>query len=324
MGIGGSHGIAPEDLSVLRLDPDTMLFKSRKDKDASYILTQKDSPFANFCLLAESIVKTRDSLIRTYDPRPEPSDSDDDDIATELFSESSDAEPPVEPKQTRRADEESGLMASEDHTTILNGQRIESHGGELDPSMRRRTNTSPPPRPGDEQWVVSVDREGEVKHRNPPKSFIPGAFDRSTLLRLMPSALDGEGAEEQEFCCINSIEMWNAYSVYISIRSVDMGLIRAIDNGDLDLSTNSMTSTQSPADAMRDKINDWRAGYADHIMSYNAATDLFIAKVTDHLGREASRGDADAKGILGLVHALSKYRAVTIPTDPRVDNGDTR
>ncbi len=320
MGQGGSGGIPPEDLSVMRLASDTILFKSKKDKNLSYILSQKDSPFVNFCLLAESIVKTRDSLVRAYAPRQDASFSDDNDVG--LFDSSgADTEPPSPPNpvETRLPDEESGggmqmsgggmQMTENDHATVFNGQRVESFGNELDPNMRRRAQS--PPRNGDEQWVVSVDKGSRAKRRDPPTSSIPGTIAHSTLVRMMPSALEGEGMDEQEFCCINSIELWNAYSVYISIRSVDMGLIRAIDRGEVDISTASPTN--SPAEAVRERVNAWRSGYADNVMSYNAAMDLFVERAADHLGKEASRGNDDAQALLGLVYAMAKYRASMIP-----------
>jgi hypothetical protein len=232
-------------------------------------------------------------------------------------------------------------MSSAD-VTVADSRAIEQHSGELDhPGMRRRVGQSPPP-PGRhpssaaaEHTVVSVNPEPpsppRMLFRQAPTSAIPGDVERSVLVKRMPPAYDKGPASAleatDEYCVVNKIVLWNAYSVYTSIRAVDTGLIRAIDNGEVDLAVqvpaarrgdgdvDDVTAGQV-ADVARRRINQWRVGYADRLMTYSTAVDVFVAKSTGSLVQATERGDADAEILLGLIHALNQYKAMTIP-DPR-------
>jgi hypothetical protein len=339
------------------LAADVQLFKSKRDATLGYIVARRDSPFVRFCLLAESVIKTHDALVATYIPRDEvprtqPAGQGHVD-AFDVFDVSSEDDS----TQLRKPiyDEESGAVPQRDQVAnaeahVQNSNAIEQHSGELNhPGMRRRSGQSPPPpnhNSGNDHTVVSVNLGGQPSppsrplFRQAPTSVIPGDVDRSVLVKRMPPAYDTDPRTNlegpDEYCVINKIVLWNAYSVYTSIRSVDVGLIRAIDNGEVNLAvqtsmerrgddrgndTNTVTVDQA-AEVARKRINQWRMNYADHLMTYNTAIDVFVAKSTGYLVQAKERGDTDAETLLGFIHAMNQYKAMTIPDPRRADDAE--
>ena len=133
---------------------------------------------------------------------------------------------------------------------------------------------------------------------------------------MLPPAHNGtalsQPAESEQYCRIDHIELWSAYRVFVVFREEDAGLMRAVQNGAIDLTVRAH-ETERVGDITRDRVNDWRAQYAEVLNTYNNTLDTFVAKAGVYFGMAAARGDAQAAALSQLAEAVGDARKTLLP-----------
>jgi hypothetical protein len=329
--------------AVQELAADTLFFMGSKGETKGetkpYIIAKRSSPFVQFCLLAESLIKTRDRIVRTYTPKRAPEHFSDD-------SSSSDDEVNAGSQQadtdafdygildgngrTKSPDPERGEVPPNDRmrmsdmqeATLVGGDAVETGPAELGSGIRNRTARSPT---RSETWTVDLTTHMPHGSHNPlpsnperggraPRPF--GDVNYSTVVRMLPPAYSGtalgQPAESEQYCRIDHIELWSAYRVFVVFREEDAGLMRAVQNGAIDLTVRAHEAGRVDA-ITRERVNGWRAQYAEVLNTYNNTLDTFVAKAGVYFAMAASRGDAQAAALHQLAEAVGDARKTLLP-----------
>ena len=340
----GAAGSKPNDnFAVHELAPDTLLFMPSKmaadpstTKQKPYIISKRSSPFVQYCLLAESLLTTRDNLVKTYVPHrvvprrsytSDDSDSDSDDGAGMfdfgLLGDDSNA--PADPERgelplynTDDRMRKEGL----DHATPVGGNAVEAGAStEIGTGIRNRTHS--PIR--DETWSIDLSGAPAVEPAPPREAARPtrpfGDPNFSKVAKMLPMMNGNDSVGERErYCRIDHVELWSAYSVFMTYKKEDAGLIRAVRSGAVDLMLSS-SEMDDRVDITRRRVDDWRAGYAEDLIVYNTTVDVFVAKAGVYLAMAGAQGDHKAAALAEMAEAVSKASSALLP--PRRGGADS-
>ncbi len=329
------EGSERADQTVRELAPDTLFFTGSDKQEPPYIISKRNSPFVQFCVLAEALVEARDKLVRTYVPTLVSDDSDsdesyDDDLTLGLLNGNID--------RPRSPDVEKGVpvsneMLRDDRTdephSVQPATGMRSGLPAAEYSLRNRTTRSPT-----RTETFTVDMPTEAAHEphqedrrryTEQKPF--GDVTASVVARLLPMFPVAPGSQDQsqesaQFCRIDRVELWSAYRVYMTMREEDAGLLRSIRNGSLSLAV--QMHSMDPAREALELINEWRMDYAEKLNVYNTTMDTYVAKTGIYLGQLAARGDNQAASLARLSEAVGDAKASILPSVKTDVVGGTR
>lgn len=318
---GGNGG---DDFGVHEIAPDTLVFMPPKGSEKKpYIISKRSSTFVQFCLLAEALIETRDRLVRTYSPQPQHSDSDSDSdsddgtFAFGVLNNNHDTERPDDPEMgSVHAHPDDRVHATE--MTEMTGVASIGAGTVVQPTefVTGIRNRAVSPERG-ETWTIDLQSALAPPLPPPPRVRTTHSFgdaNYSAVVRMLPASNGTVQIERNQYCRIDHIELWSAYRVFMVFKEEDGGLMRAIQSGAIDLTTDAQ---ELDKEATCKRVNDWREGYAEVLNTYNTTVDTFVAKAGVYLAMAGDKGDAHAAALARMADAVGVAKAELLP---KVDN----
>lgn len=275
--MGGSVSKA-RDIGATMLAPDTIFV----DGDGSStskpcIISKSQSPFVQFCLLAEALMGTRDRIVRKYsvatrygteqlsDDSSDDSSDDDDGLDYGMMGPRPHTDPLSDPEAGYPVDSGAGVSAPVpvfDMSAMANSASVIADDGSGAvvietgvPNSERNVRHRSAQSPVRETWSVDLSAAtGTADSQRKPlmaaqkRSSAPqrrqspfGDLMASTVVRLIPyyNTSESNDGVDDGYCRIDRIELWASYRVYMTIHAEDSGLVQAMMSGAIDLHTSS-------------------------------------------------------------------------------------
>jgi hypothetical protein len=309
---GDSDGDAAGEanLAVHTLAAGTLLFTSKNGRGKKpYIISESTSAFVQFCLLAEASMNAHEKILKAYTPpravRRPPAQRRREPRTTHNYSD------------PERGDTYSNVVVDDDtHAVVIVKERTaDDEYGYADTDAAGMRNRAGSPQRS-EEWFFDARALAQPQPQPQPQPHVRlsdyrieqpfGDVAHSQVAELLPTVpgypvLDGS----VNYCRINRVEMWAAYSVFEVFRKEDAGLITAVCRGDVDFALHP-NETNRTASAKK-RIEAWRGGYAETLHAYNSVVSAFSDEAGAYFATEVARGSADPR-----VHALNMMaRAVS-------------
>ncbi len=311
------------------LDRDTFLINESMSGTVPFIIAKRTSAFIRVALLMETHMNIVGQLVKAYgtvrrDDWEFKSDSEDEDSDSEAEALSRTRRAPVaavEGPGDRPPDVEHGIPAAQTDGALRDRDRdsVRKRGLAAGSHNHQGLDTG--------TWETAADAATGgasvavqiTETFQPAPSVIVSSVESSAFMHPLSGshddAADDDGDDDDgtdSWCIVHKVEVWNAFKSYMTMKEMDMSLIRAIHDGSLTISIPALDVNQRDV-IVRDRMNAWYQEYGTNTWAYNIAVDTFLARTAAYLEDAKRRQDPETRELRGLLSAIDGFRIRLLP-----------